>query len=65
MIAGLILFIALAIVIAGLLNKLDEQYCMGECCDPIDEGSPESNGKCWDCYGTGHTHLISESGKSL
>jgi len=23
----------------------------------IDIASPETNGKCWDCYGTGHTHM--------
>lgn len=21
-----------------------------------DIASPETNGRCWDCYGTGHTH---------
>lgn len=23
----------------------------------VDASSPETNGRCWDCYGTGHTHL--------
>lgn len=22
----------------------------------IDIASPETNGRCWDCYGTGHAH---------
>jgi hypothetical protein len=30
------------------------------CCSTCDgtgvSGDAETNGKCWDCYGTGHTH---------
>lgn len=22
----------------------------------VDPSSPETNGQCWDCYGTGHPH---------
>lgn len=65
MVAGLILFVALAAFLAGLLNKLDEQYCMTDCCDPIDPSAYETNGLCWDCRGTGHTHDITAWGKAL
>jgi len=35
---------------------------MPGCCDNcggtgLDASAEETNGKCWDCYGTGHCHL--------
>lgn len=64
-IAGLIIFVALAVLLAGLQKRLEDQYCMTDCCDPIDPSAYETNGKCWDCRGTGHTHDINASGKVL
>ena len=40
--------------------RLRWRYCRGCCssCDGSgsDASAPETGGRCWDCYGTGHLH---------
>ena len=64
LIAGILIFLSLAVLLAGLQKDLEKRFCMTDCCSPT-SWDPETNGKCWDCYGTGHTHLIAENGRVL
>lgn len=64
MILGLFLFSLLAGHLAIGQKALETRYCMTDCCDPTSY-DPSTNGRCWDCQGTGHAHGISESGKVL
>ncbi|QIN94057.1 hypothetical protein PP459_gp176 [Streptomyces phage Wakanda] len=36
-----------------------EKGCCSTCEGTGVSGDIETNGKCWDCYGTGHTHSLS------
>jgi hypothetical protein len=33
-----------------------EKGCCSACDGTGISGDAETNGRCWDCYGTGHTH---------
>lgn len=45
----------------GLLSRI-RRFHLRPCCPTCDGGvdisSPETDGRCWDCYGTGHTHPV-------
>jgi len=34
--------------------------CCSTCCGTGNSQDIETNGRCWDCYGTGHLHVLNK-----